>query len=155
MFGWEFPPHISGGLGTACYGLSKGLLHNEVEVLFVVPKIFGDEESENIRLISASDISFDSSHQQYYQELFKKLTVIGVRSMLIPYISPEEFARTSKFSRLEGFDIEGSIFNARFDFSGKYDVNLFKEVARYAVVAAKIALMYDFDVIHAHDWLTY
>ena len=25
MFGWEFPPHISGGLGTACYGLTKGL----------------------------------------------------------------------------------------------------------------------------------
>ena len=38
MFGWEFPPHISGGLGTACLGLTKGLAKNEVEVLFVMPK---------------------------------------------------------------------------------------------------------------------
>ena len=25
MFGWEFPPHITGGLGTACFGMTKGL----------------------------------------------------------------------------------------------------------------------------------
>jgi hypothetical protein len=44
MFGWEFPPHISGGLGTACYGLTKGLTSlKNMEVLFVVPKVFGDE----------------------------------------------------------------------------------------------------------------
>jgi hypothetical protein len=41
MFGWEFPPHISGGLGTACYGLTKGLAGlDDVRVLFVVPKAF-------------------------------------------------------------------------------------------------------------------
>ena len=28
MFGWEFPPHIAGGLGTACYGMTKGLAYN-------------------------------------------------------------------------------------------------------------------------------
>ncbi len=55
MFGWEFPPHISGGLGTACYGLTKGLLQNDVDVLFVVPKLFGDEEADSIKLLSAND----------------------------------------------------------------------------------------------------
>ena len=25
MFGWEFPPQITGGLGTACYGITKSL----------------------------------------------------------------------------------------------------------------------------------
>ena len=45
MFGWEFPPHISGGLGTACYGLTQGLSHIEdLDVTFVVPKAFGDED---------------------------------------------------------------------------------------------------------------
>ena len=38
MFGWEFPPHISGGLGTACLGIAQGLAKNDVEVLFVMPK---------------------------------------------------------------------------------------------------------------------
>ena len=34
MFGWEFPPHIAGGLGTASYGLTRGLARNGVEVIF-------------------------------------------------------------------------------------------------------------------------
>ncbi|MFW6224273.1 MAG: glycogen/starch synthase, partial [Bacteroidota bacterium] len=48
MFGWEFPPHISGGLGTACFGLTSGLAQHGVEVLFVVPKTFGDEDQSNV-----------------------------------------------------------------------------------------------------------
>ena len=45
MFGWEFPPHISGGLGTACYGLTKALISQEnMDIIFVIPKTFGDEE---------------------------------------------------------------------------------------------------------------
>jgi glycosyltransferase involved in cell wall biosynthesis len=51
MLGWEFPPHISGGLGTACYGLVGGLRHHEVEVVFVVPHVFGDEDTSNARLV--------------------------------------------------------------------------------------------------------
>ena len=38
MFGWEFPPHNSGGLGTACLGLTRALAHEDVEVVFVLPK---------------------------------------------------------------------------------------------------------------------
>ncbi|MDO4736072.1 MAG: glycogen/starch synthase, partial [Bacteroidia bacterium] len=37
MFGWEFPPHIAGGLGTACHGLTKGLAKHDIDVLFVMP----------------------------------------------------------------------------------------------------------------------
>ena len=55
MFGWEFAPHISGGLGTACLGLTKGLAKNEVEVLFVMPKASGDEEAQAARIINASE----------------------------------------------------------------------------------------------------
>ena len=55
MFGWEFPPHISGGLGTACLGLTKGLAKNEVEVLFVMPKASGDEDPTAARIINASE----------------------------------------------------------------------------------------------------
>ena len=56
MFGWEFPPHISGGLGTACYGLTSSLLKNDVDVLFVVPRLFGDEDKNKFRFINATDI---------------------------------------------------------------------------------------------------
>lgn len=38
MFGWEFPPHNSGGLGTACEGLTRALAGLGAKVVFVLPK---------------------------------------------------------------------------------------------------------------------
>ena len=37
MFGWEFPPYMSGGLGTACLGMTRALADDRVEILFVMP----------------------------------------------------------------------------------------------------------------------
>ena len=56
MFGWEFPPHIAGGLGTACLGLTRGLAKQGVEVLFVMPKASGDEDQSAAKIINASDV---------------------------------------------------------------------------------------------------
>ena len=38
MLGWEFPPVMSGGIGIACYGLTKALTDRGVEVTFVLPR---------------------------------------------------------------------------------------------------------------------
>jgi len=57
MFGWEFPPHISGGLGTACHGLTRGLAHHGVEVLFVVPRAFGDEDERFASVLGANEVT--------------------------------------------------------------------------------------------------
>lgn len=38
MFGWEFPPHHSGGLGVACFGLTRALSELGYELVFVMPK---------------------------------------------------------------------------------------------------------------------
>ena len=54
MLGWEFPPHISGGLGTACFGLVGGLRHQGVDVTFVVPHVFGDEDTTNAKLLGTN-----------------------------------------------------------------------------------------------------
>ncbi len=37
MLGWELPPHNSGGLGVACYHMSKALARQGAEIDFVVP----------------------------------------------------------------------------------------------------------------------
>ncbi len=56
MFGWEFPPHISGGLGTACYGLTKGLSKiDDLDIVFVVPKAYGDEDESQMKLVGANN----------------------------------------------------------------------------------------------------
>ena len=154
MFGWEFPPHISGGLGTACYGLTKGLAHNDTEVIFVVPKAYGDEDESAVRLVNASEVVVDSKDRDY-QEFWKKITYMEIGSNLIPYVSPEEFLKYAEENKLEGTSLEEKVMSAKFNFSGAYGTDLMAEVSRYALVAAGIAKKYDFDVIHAHDWLTY
>ena len=37
MLGWELPPHNSGGLGVACYQMSKALASEGVDIDFIIP----------------------------------------------------------------------------------------------------------------------
>ena len=154
MFGWEFPPHITGGLGTACYGMTKGLLKQGAEILFVVPKAYGDEDQQAVRLVNASDVTVDI-HDSEFREFAKNFTYLEVGSNLVPYLDPEEFKNISSETKLEKELRKKSIYSKKYQFSGKYGKNLMEEVSRYALVGGAIASKYEFDVIHAHDWLTY
>lgn len=155
MFGWEFPPHISGGLGTACYGLTKGLAEiNDVEVTFVVPKAFGDEDQSVMKLIGANNIPI-AAKDFYFQEADKSMSYLEVDSLIVPYVSEEDFwkLKTEKYPRNTRF-IETNE-GLRIDFSGSYGAGLMQEIKNYAVVAGFIARQNHFDIIHAHDWLAY
>lgn len=154
MFGWEFPPHITGGLGTACYGLSKGLAKQEVEIVFVVPKAFGDEKQDAARVVNASDVTVDMENS-IYREYWKRIEYMEIGSNIIPYVSPEEFERIVTQEQLDKISKDSRVFSKRFEFSGSYGKNLLEEVSRYALVASAIAASRNFDLIHAHDWLTY
>jgi glycosyltransferase involved in cell wall biosynthesis len=179
MFGWEFPPHISGGLGTACFGLTRGLAFHGVDVIFVVPKAYGDEDQTSVRLLGASQIPVKKRSYQFtnatLEEFIKtgstssrELLYIEIGSRLVPYLSPEEFGHSIRERLLHGdttwvernfpeipeaasyTEVLGTI-----DFTGKYGPDLIQEVSNYAIVAAEVAIEQEFDVIHAHDWLTY
>ena len=157
MFGWEFPPHIAGGLGTASYGLTRGLAKHDVKVIFVVPKAYGDEDQRFVKVVNASDVETLYGDPQQ-DELWNKLTFIQIDSNMVPYVTPEEFEAYGREIREGGkISTEGDVWKERYNFSGKYGANLMEEVARYAMVAAQLArdLEGQFDVIHAHDWLTY
>jgi len=133
MFGWEFPPHISGGLGTACYGLTKSLSAMEdVEILFVVPKLYGDEDSQVADLIGAGDVvvkQYKRSIKSLWQKepgklsyvpgknidsALKNISFIEVQSRLQPYLSEEEFTKFLKEKNLLGatikIDDEGKLY---------------------------------------------
>lgn len=152
MFGWEFPPHITGGLGTACFGLTKGLINHKTEVTFVVPKAYGDEDGD-VRIMNASDVSIDVRNS-IYKEFWNQLEYIEVDSTLIPYADDEEFYRITRKNEYHN-EVNESVFSTEYKFSGKYGKNLMEEVKRYALVATQIASKNDYDIIHAHDWLTY
>ncbi|NJK86941.1 MAG: glycosyltransferase family 4 protein [Bacteroidales bacterium] len=155
MFGWEFPPHISGGLGTASYGLTKGLNSiGGVDILFVVPKAFGDEDQRSLRLIDASEVEI-SSRTVDYKNFFKNISFIEVNSQLIPYTSPEEYETLVEQTKTKQKRFIQTTFSGKLSFSGGYGPNLFQEIANYAAIASIIGVNYDFEVIHAHDWLTY
>lgn len=154
MFGWEFPPHITGGLGTACFGLTKGLAKHNVEIIFVVPKAYGDESQEAVRIINASDVTIDIKSESV-RNFWEQITYMEIGSNLIPYVGPEEFEKMVVENQQQTERQENSLLTTKFQFSGKYGANLMEEVSRYAMIASLIAKNHDFDVIHAHDWLTY
>ncbi len=156
MFGWEFPPHIAGGLGTACEGIVKGLAHNGVETLFVMPSASGDEDQSATTIINASDVAVDSECSTV-NEFLDKVKFIHIDSNLVPYVNPDEFETLVEEERkrqVRDFTVQ---YGQKYKFSGKYGSNLMEEVARYAMVGGTIAMQHseEFDVIHAHDWLTY
>jgi len=263
MLGWEFPPHISGGLGTACHGLTVGLARAGVEVLFVVPKALGDEDASHIRLIGANQVRFrrrvrvpreapagstaagstaagstgesaaavaveriragataGESHLWRVVEAQLRSSagyaspdeieatmgaapIVDLGSALSPYADPgaamalpadlqsalqpwlptgllenlvlggrpfdapgwRELAKTvaaalrARQAALDAPaaaspDVEYEV-EERLAFQGGYGHDLFGEVARFALAVGEIARREQFDVIHAHDWITF
>ena len=155
MFGWEFPPHIAGGLGTACYGIVKGLAYNGVDSIFVMPSASGDED-QSVDIINASDVAVDTVSTSV-DEFLDRVKFVHIGTNMVPYVNPEEFSELVSSERkreVKDFRVQ---YGQKYRFSGKYGANLMEEVARYAMVGGTIAMQHkdEFDVIHAHDWLTY
>lgn len=153
MFGWEFPPHITGGLGTACFGLTKSLSMMGVDIIFVVPKAYGDENNDIARVLPADTVplSYDDKMIYYNNANFKYLEI---NSKLVPYQTDEQYYEMVNKTSCEliAHSVNKSPY---FFFSGSYGADLYSEVERYSIVATAIARQYSFDVIHCHDWLTY
>lgn len=156
MFGWEFPPHIAGGLGTACEGIVKGLAYNGVETLFVMPSASGDEDQSATTIINASDVAVDTVSSSV-DEFLDKVKFIHIGSNMVPYVNPDEFETIVEEERKRQVKDFSVNYGQKYKFSGKYGSNLMEEVARYAMVGGTIAMQHkdEFDVIHSHDWLCY
>ncbi len=226
MLGWEFPPFISGGLGTACYGLTKALSQCDTEVIFVLPKAVDTEYASHVKLLSpqaakaahgdrspeavASTYKIDRTteadtdtetknlpgEQQHHElhhtlsttEAFKHVTFKAVPSrMLSPYAStgtPAESESESMVSsethgtlvhqstttqsvlhrgpmrqqttqRQTTSSINHASTNGTSNGSPNYQGDLIAEAQRYANLCVDLAEGETFDVIHAHDWLTF
>jgi glycogen synthase len=155
MFGWEYPPHISGGLGTACYGLTKGLVSfDDINLTFVVPKAYGDEDKHGINLIGASDVEL-SKKIIANQKVLEESMLYEFSQQVSAYTSPSEYERIlrnqiEKITRSSGSKSEGKL-----EFCGMYGTSLFEEISRYGVIASELVQKEHYDIIHAHDWLTY
>lgn len=145
MFGWEFPPHILGGLGTASYGITKGLsLQPDMQITFCIPRPWGDEDKSFMNIIGMSqvpivwkDVNYDFVKERIGDKMDPQL-YFDLRDKIYADFS---YRNTNELGCIE--------------FSGRYPDNLYEEINNYSIVAGVIARQQEYDIIHAHDWLTY
>ena len=238
MLGWEFPPYISGGLGTACYGLTRGLRASGVDVTFVIPHARGDEDARYVEVVGANRVLVPGVRRRAGPErtgpertvrerardaalvhapaaataaagdetaataagaptadevradaLEEVLDLIEIDSTLRPYQDEVAYAERVA-SAVHGLTAAGTaappartptrravlralreLFadsplrdavaavteqerGGYLPFAGGYGQDLMSEVARFALVTGELARTRQFDVVHAHDWIT-
>ena len=213
MLGWEYPPHISGGLGTACEGLTRALASHGVEIDFLVPRLYGEENAPHMLLLGAASaqamppapvepldvltelisaepalatdpiLTAAAEAAQAHQPSGPEVRMIRVPAMLKPYLDqatyrelvttgalqgtaadivateivhslpgpPHEITRLEHV-RLPGDDLP---FADEADAGAHYGDDLFAEVARYAMAATRRVSGRKYDLVHAHDWMTF
>ena len=208
MLGWEFPPFIAGGLGTACYGLTRALDRRGHEILFVLPRAVDTSMASHVRLLTPESLGARR------REVVRRAGGAGPRPFLsfgadeppVVGVPRPGFSQTKFFEIDAGFDSPYRPFVARSagpmeqlrasvneetieellvraargdraargvlgDLGidpetgepeeiggggpGNYGGDLFGDAHRYARLVGRLAEREEFDVIHAHDWLTY
>lgn len=155
MLGWEFPPYISGGLGTACYGLTKALSHAGADILFVLPRSVGSEHASHVRLLSPDRAQHPAS------ALACDLPGVEFRAapsrLSSPYqsMSPAQVPASTS-GRVAHHDVARRPDVPAWPRAGvDYGRDLLAEVHRYSHTCSGLAEHESFDIIHAHDWMTY
>ncbi len=161
MLGWELPPAISGGLGTACKGIADSLAGNDIDLIFVIPTGSGADSvlDSRIRVICADKYmpaaKYLKNFNKKYSKKYNKKTQDNNLKNFSPYYTSyeESLYEESEKEILEKISSqeEYSILN----FEGNYGRNLFEEVMKYSYIGKALGKEESFDIIHAHDWMTY
>lgn len=155
--GWEFPPLINGGLGVACLGLSKAL-SKSVDLTVVVPKSAPDASFEGFDLRGLNELSIEQLRKvegKYQYESFAQVRNVPI------FLDPYDTSGTSLdiLERTPGGEVTFSETTRQqldsFKIGELYGPDLGNKVVEFSKIAAKLALLEDFDIIHAHDWMTF
>ncbi len=163
MLGWEFPPFISGGLGTACFGLTRGLDRVGVDITFVLPRPIENADAEHVRILSPASATAGRRAEVPYATIaseFKHVTIRGVDAALDPYARPSDEPSTHQTERRVAESPAIPAQPAPVSVLGNspgshYGGDMFAEIERYATLATNLVSHETFDVVHAHDWMTY
>jgi glycogen synthase len=156
--GWEFPPLINGGLGVACLGLSRSLA-KEVDLTVVVPKSTPDADFPTFRLRGLNQVDegeINTAEKHYRYESFAQVRKIPI--YLDPYADTETFEEITITHQVVS-EIQFSKTTRRqldsFKIGDLYGPDLGNKVIEFSKIAAKLSLLENFDIIHAHDWMTF
>src|SRR5687768_2725693 len=174
MLGWEFPPFISGGLGTACYGLTKAMSGLGTDVMFVLPRPVTTPFSTHVRLVSPrSDSPLAVQSTEFRLDEFDRVTFRTVNAQMgDPYQTASQYQEAMAEKLAKATQVIGApdpaksaaaaapgsksfVAGAAPAAGSPYGGDLFSEIQRYAALAAEIARNESFDIVHAHDWMTF
>jgi len=216
MLGWEYPPHISGGLGTACEGLTRALASRGIEIDFLVPRLYGEENAPHMHLLGAAgagppppapvevpdalttliaaepalatdpilSAAAKAAQTEAVHTSGPEVRMIRVPAMLKPYLDQATYREliTSgalqptmaaeiataqivhplpdpphEITRLEHVHLPGEDvpYGDDAETGAHYGHDLFAEVARYAMSATRRVSGRKYDLVHAHDWMTF
>lgn len=184
MLGWEFPPFISGGLGTACYGLTKALSRLGTDVTFVLPKPVGSEFTSHVKVLSPqapkaalgdrAPESVAASYEIDQPRTSDEFAHVTFKAVPARFRSPYGGASMGALRHRRGNAVGGPVSDAQAAWREagggnghdngsepanapftQYCGDLLAESRRYAALCVDLARGEDFEVIHAHDWLTY
>ena len=142
MFGWEFPPRISGGLGTACFGMTRALAEMGHDIVFVVPCQNDEASPAGSAPVTTAQVS-PAPGRPDASSRSRGIDLRAMPSTLRPYGgSPgQSFPAGRHGSRLQNV-------------AGHYGTDMISESMRYGKSAGAMVRERHFDVIHAHDWMT-
>ena len=156
--GWEFPPLVNGGLGIACLGLSKALA-KKVDLRVIVPKADPSVLFDGFQLTGLNNVSYREVEQvdrKYSYDSFALVERAPIE--LDPYTTVEgesgvvQFTKEGRITFSKTHEADLQLFRNKEDL---YAGDLALKVIQFSKIAVKVALQQDFDIIHAHDWLTY
>lgn len=147
MLGWEFPPYNMGGLGIACEGLAKSFVKQGMNVTFIMPKAPLNAKSNFCKLIVAD-------HEEIEIEKSYDFKIHEVDSLLTAYTNETQYKTTIEtLNHKNKQTIKQS--KSEFSLNDQYGKNLYEEVWRYTLQVKEIVKKENFDIIHAHDWMTF
>jgi len=150
MLGWEFPPFISGGLGTACFGLTQAMDRLGMPVTFVLPR------AKPFRLSGGMPSSVGASETEPAEPLFQHIRIRPVPADLTPYAVPAPVSSVAEAAPRGSSSRPTESSEAHEAPEGSnYGPNIYEEVQRFAERVVDLAESEVFDLIHAHDWMTF
>ncbi len=159
MLGWEYPPKLTGGLGQACYGIASALAE-AVDLTLIIPKKEAASRLSNGELIGLNELDYADSYKiekEYKYESFAKVKYVPayfdiypVSNSNVPIVEYEE-----KVVEMETKIPQKSKLKAIFNEEVNYGNNIREKVMAYTKVVVELAESMDFDIIHAHDWITF
>lgn len=158
MLGWEFPPVINGGLGVACHDLCIAL-SKQAKVTMIIPKSNPGFKIDNLNLIGLDTIDSDTLKHVDYKDEYKTFEDVHfIPSDLNPYYTDRK--ATFKIPEVD-FNSQylkevkvGNRSTKVFHIDDLYGGNVIEKVTVFGKLAVRLALTLDFDIIHAHDWMT-